>query len=148
MFYLLCLECVKVLLAQPRIQISVQVRLTKQAQIHTFPLVFFENLMKNQLTFFLPLWLILFSLFRVERKCFAIHWESRSQLSIVMSFSTEVLENCNNLVCVLCFLLQNKLGDTPLHSASWKSHPDIVELLLERGKVFYFSVLANKISRR
>ena len=41
MFYLLCLECVKVLLAQPRIQISVQVRLTKQAQIHTFPLVFF-----------------------------------------------------------------------------------------------------------
>ena len=105
MFYLLCLECVKVLLAQPRIQISVQVRLTKQAQIHTFPLAFFENSMKNQLTFFLPLWLILFSLFRVERKCFAIHWESRSQLSIVMSFSTEVLENCNNLVCVLCFLL-------------------------------------------
>lgn len=29
--------------------------------------------------------------------------------------------------------VQNKLGDTPLHSASWKGHPDIVELLLEQG---------------
>ena len=96
MFYLLCLECVKVLLAQPRIQISVQVRLTKQAQIYTFPLTVFDNLMKNQLTFFLPLWLILFSLLELKENVFAIHWKSRSQLSTVASF-------CNNLLS-MCFV--------------------------------------------
>ena len=80
MFYLLCLECVKVLLAQPRIQISVQVRLTKQAQIHTFPLAFFENSMKNQLTFFLPLWLILF-IVSLELKENVLQFTGRAEAS-------------------------------------------------------------------
>ena len=31
-------------------------------------------------------------------------------------------------------ILQNKLGDTPLHNAAWKGHADIVEALLERGQ--------------
>ena len=30
--------------------------------------------------------------------------------------------------------MRNKLGDTPLHNASWKGHAAIVEALLERGK--------------
>ena len=29
--------------------------------------------------------------------------------------------------------LQNNVGDTPLHVASWKNHPEIVQLLLENG---------------
>lgn len=33
------------------------------------------------------------------------------------------------------FLFQNKLGDTPLHNASWKGHADIVGLLLNQGAV-------------
>jgi len=28
---------------------------------------------------------------------------------------------------------QNKLGDTPLHSAAWRGHAEIVKMLLERG---------------
>lgn len=32
---------------------------------------------------------------------------------------------------------QNKLGDTPLHNASWKGHADIVEMLLEKGVCVY-----------
>ena len=31
--------------------------------------------------------------------------------------------------------VQNKLGDTPLHNASWKGHADVVTLLLEKGVV-------------
>jgi len=31
------------------------------------------------------------------------------------------------------FVDQNKLGDTPLHSAAWRGHPEIVEMLLEKG---------------
>ena len=35
---------------------------------------------------------------------------------------------------LLCYIpLKNKLGDTPLHNAAWKGHPEIVEMLLERG---------------
>lgn len=30
-----------------------------------------------------------------------------------------------------CF--KNKLGDTPLHSAAWRGHAQIVQLLLEKG---------------
>lgn len=33
----------------------------------------------------------------------------------------------------IIFLQQNKLGDTPLHSAAWKGHADIVQLLLDQG---------------
>lgn len=43
-------------------------------------------------------------------------------------------------VHVICFdhlSVQNKLGDTPLHSASWKGHPEIVEMLLDKGNVFF-----------
>jgi ankyrin repeat protein len=29
--------------------------------------------------------------------------------------------------------VQNKLGDTALHNAAWKNHPEIVQMLLERG---------------
>lgn len=29
--------------------------------------------------------------------------------------------------------VQNKLGDTPLHNASWKGHADVAALLLEKG---------------
>jgi hypothetical protein len=32
---------------------------------------------------------------------------------------------------IIC--LQNKLGDTALHNAAWKNHPEIVQMLLERG---------------
>jgi len=33
---------------------------------------------------------------------------------------------------------QNKLGDTPLHSAAWRGYPKIVEMLLEKGnQIFY-----------
>lgn len=31
-------------------------------------------------------------------------------------------------------LLQNKLGDTPLHAAAWKGYSDIVEMLLNKSK--------------
>jgi ankyrin repeat protein len=34
-------------------------------------------------------------------------------------------------------IFQNKLGDTPLHSAAWKGHAEAVELLLERGIYMY-----------
>ena len=30
-------------------------------------------------------------------------------------------------------LIQNKLGDTPLHSAGWKGHVEAAKLLLEKG---------------
>ena len=51
---------------------------------------------------------------------------------------------CNNLCLiiyvklqcissVLFSLFQNKLGDAPLHSAAWRGHAKIVEMLLERG---------------
>lgn len=33
------------------------------------------------------------------------------------------------------FLLQNKLGDTPLHSAAWRGHPEAVKLLLDKGDI-------------
>ncbi len=33
------------------------------------------------------------------------------------------------------FHSQNKLGDTPLHSAAWKGHPAAVAALLEKGTV-------------
>ena len=33
------------------------------------------------------------------------------------------------------FSFKNKLGDTPLHSASWKGHADIVQMLLDKGKI-------------
>jgi len=29
---------------------------------------------------------------------------------------------------------QNKLGDTALHSAAWRGHARIVEMLLEKGR--------------
>ena len=32
------------------------------------------------------------------------------------------------------FIFQNKLGDTPLHSAAWRGHADAVQLLLDNGK--------------
>lgn len=32
-------------------------------------------------------------------------------------------------------LTQNKLGDTPLHSAAWKNHPLCVRMLLDKGTV-------------
>ena len=32
-----------------------------------------------------------------------------------------------------CVFEQNKLGDTPLHSAAWRGHAEIVKMLLERG---------------
>ena len=36
--------------------------------------------------------------------------------------------------CILFHLIfQNKLGDTPLHSAAWRGHSDAVRLLLESG---------------
>lgn len=35
-------------------------------------------------------------------------------------------------------MLQNKLGDTPLHAAAWKGYSDIVEMLLNKGEVFLF----------
>lgn len=31
--------------------------------------------------------------------------------------------------------VQNKLGDTPLHNASWKGHAEVVALLLEKGTI-------------
>lgn len=31
-------------------------------------------------------------------------------------------------------LLQNKLGDTPLHSAAWKGHAEAVRMLLDKGQ--------------
>ncbi len=32
---------------------------------------------------------------------------------------------------------QNKLGDTALHNASWKGHASIVEILLQRGIIYF-----------
>ena len=34
----------------------------------------------------------------------------------------------------LVLILQNKLGDTALHSAAWKNHPHAVKMLLDKGK--------------
>ena len=31
-------------------------------------------------------------------------------------------------------VLQNKLGDTPLHAAAWKGYSDIVEMLLTKSE--------------
>lgn len=36
-------------------------------------------------------------------------------------------------------MFQNKLGDTPLHAASWKGYSDIVEMLLNKSE--YTSML-------
>lgn len=36
--------------------------------------------------------------------------------------------------------LKNKLGDTPLHSASWKGHPEIVQMLLAKGKLIIINI--------
>lgn len=37
--------------------------------------------------------------------------------------------------CVYC--CQNKLGDTPLHSAAWRGHSVIVQMLLEKGESLF-----------
>lgn len=37
--------------------------------------------------------------------------------------------------CIICFISQNKLGDTPLHSAAWKNHAEAVKLLIQKGMV-------------
>lgn len=42
--------------------------------------------------------------------------------------------------CFDYIYFQNKLGDTPLHSAAWKGHADIVKILLERG-ILQFNAL-------
>lgn len=34
---------------------------------------------------------------------------------------------------IVVLLLQNKLGDTALHSAAWKGHAEAVQMLLEKG---------------
>ena len=40
--------------------------------------------------------------------------------------------------------LQNKLGDTPLHSAAWKGHAPAVELLLAKGDKGRFFGISDK----
>ncbi|KAK6050207.1 ankyrin repeat protein [Cooperia oncophora] len=37
------------------------------------------------------------------------------------------------IVCYTYSSFQNKLGDTPLHAASWRGHKDCVQLLLDSG---------------
>lgn len=59
----------------------------------------------------------------------------------VFYISPDALFACSILECAAELLqlphvevnVQNKLGDTALHNASWKGHADIVELLLQRG---------------
>ena len=56
----------------------------------------------------------------------ALHWAAR----------------CGHEECVGALLdapgieinVQNKIGDTPLHSAAWKGSPSVVSLLLEKGR--------------
>ncbi len=49
--------------------------------------------------------------------------------------------------CIYFDIGQNKLGDSPLHSAAWKDHEDIVKLLLEKGdnNNEYFSVCSKSM---
>lgn len=43
------------------------------------------------------------------------------------------------LSVIITLLFQNKLGDTPLHSAAWKNHAPAVQLLLEKGRKLIFT---------
>ena len=33
------------------------------------------------------------------------------------------------------------MGDTPLHSAAWRGHSDVVEMLLENGNIFFTYII-------
>lgn len=44
--------------------------------------------------------------------------------------------------------VQNKLGDTALHNASWKGHAEVVALLLEKGTWIGISLGARWVKTR
>ncbi len=56
---------------------------------------------------------------------------------LLVAYTASVLNSeIHDIIIIfhLCLLLlQNKLGDTPLHSAGWKGHAECVRLLLEKG---------------
>lgn len=48
-----------------------------------------------------------------------------------------------SLIMLVCFVFQNKLGDTALHAAAWKGYSDIVEMLLQKSEWQLSSTLCS-----